>query len=125
MYHKVHCGDIIIVHDYIVPFGFAETCFGLQILLKSILCHCFSLYLRKICAKVQKKSDIHKDSTQKTLRELIFHPTPPKKVTGKVTGKVTDKTPNKLLRLIVANPSITLERIKDVTVNVTVNCIIE
>jgi len=50
-------------------------------------------------------------------------------MTDKVTDKVTDKTPNKILRLIVANPSITLERIKDVTVNVTVivtvNCIIE
>ncbi len=49
----------------------------------------------------------------------------PEKVRDKVRDKVTDKTPNKLLRLIVANPSITLERIKDVTVNVTVNCIIE
>ena len=35
------------------------------------------------------------------------------KMTDKVTDKVTDKTPNKLLRLIVANPSITLERMKD------------
>jgi ATP-dependent DNA helicase RecG len=34
-------------------------------------------------------------------------------MTDKVTDKVTDKTPNKLLRLIVANPSITLERMKD------------
>ena len=42
-------------------------------------------------------------------------------MSDKVTDKVTDKTPNKLLRLIVANPSITLERMKDVTVNVTVN----
>ena len=32
------------------------------------------------------------------------------KVTGKVAGKVTDKTPDKLLRLIAANPEITITR---------------
>ena len=31
-------------------------------------------------------------------------------MTDKVTDKVTDKTPNKLLRLIAANPSITIPR---------------
>ena len=33
-----------------------------------------------------------------------------RKVTGKVTRKVTDKTPDKLLRLITANPNITIPR---------------
>ena len=32
------------------------------------------------------------------------------KVTGKVAGKVTDKTPDKILRLIAANPEITITR---------------
>ena len=33
------------------------------------------------------------------------------KVTGKMTGKVTEKTSDKILRLIAANPSITISRI--------------
>ncbi|MBQ9427733.1 MAG: winged helix-turn-helix transcriptional regulator [Paludibacteraceae bacterium] len=32
------------------------------------------------------------------------------KVTGKATGKVTEKTSDKILRLITANPSITISR---------------
>jgi len=32
------------------------------------------------------------------------------KMTGKVTGKVTEKTSDKILRLITANPSITIAR---------------
>ena len=35
----------------------------------------------------------------------------PEKMTGKMTGKVTEKTSDKVLRLIAANPSITISRI--------------
>jgi len=57
-------------------------------------------------AKVQKKSDIHKDFIQKNAKKVDFpprkhpenrkfHPKPPQKVTGKVTCKVTGKSDGK------------------------------
>ena len=72
--------------------------------------HGYFPFLHDLRAKVQKKSDIHKDSTQKTPRELIFHPETTQKIgnstlnhpksngksSGKSNGKSTPKSSPKV-----------------------------